>query len=90
MDSQPRDYHGGRDVEEAIVNAVTLYDLAKMNYQSCQIGFPRPIRDDDMAVFRKMLVKERPTPENPGKPSDMVYSLWRFYSRRLSEYSKQP
>ena len=78
----------GRDVEEATVNAITLYDLAKMNFQSRQIGSPRPIREDDMAVFRKMLLKERPTPENPGKPSDMVYSLWRFYSRRLSEFSK--
>jgi len=80
----------GCDVEEAIVNAVTLYDLAKMNCQSRQIGSPRPIRDDDMVVFRKMLVKERPTPENSGKPSDMVDSLWRFYLRRLSDYSKQP
>jgi ribulose-5-phosphate 4-epimerase/fuculose-1-phosphate aldolase len=59
----------GRDVEEAIVYAVTLYDFAKMNYQSRQIASPRPIRDDDMAVFRKMQVKERPTPENPGKLS---------------------
>ncbi len=75
----------GRDVEEATINAITLYDLAKMNYQARLIGDPRPIREDDMAVFRKMLLKDRPTPENPGKPADMVYSLWRFYSRKLEE-----
>jgi len=75
----------GRDVEEATINAITLYDLAKMNYQARLLGDPRPIRDDDMTVFRKMVLKDRPTPENPGKPSDMVYSLWRFYSRQLED-----
>ena len=75
----------GRDVQEATVNAINLYDLAKMNYQARLLGEPRPIRDDDLAVFRKMVVKDAPTLANPGKPSDMVYSLWRFYSRKLAE-----
>ena len=75
----------GRDVQEATANVINLYDLAKMNYQARLLGEPRPIREDDMAVFRKMLVKDAPTPEQPGRPSDMVYSLWRFYSRRLAD-----
>ncbi len=75
----------GRDVQEATINAINLYDLAKMNYQARLLGEPRPIRDDDMAVFRNMRSKEVPTPEKPGRPSDMVYSLWRFYSRRLAD-----
>jgi L-fuculose-phosphate aldolase len=78
----------GRDVQEATINTINLYDLAKMNYQSRLLGDPRPIRDDDMAVFRKMLIKDAPTPEKPGKPSDMVYSLWRFYSRRLADQQR--
>jgi ribulose-5-phosphate 4-epimerase/fuculose-1-phosphate aldolase len=75
----------GRDVQEATFNSINLYDLAKMNYQARLLGEPRPIRDDDMAVFRNMRSKEVPTPEKPGRPSDMVYSLWRFYSRRLAD-----
>ena len=75
----------GRDVQEATINAINLYDLAKMNYQARLLGEPRPIRDDDIEVFRRANVRIRPTKENPGRPSDMVYSLWRFYSRRLSE-----
>jgi ribulose-5-phosphate 4-epimerase/fuculose-1-phosphate aldolase len=75
----------GRDVQEATINAINLFDLAKMNYQARLLGTPRPIRDDDLAVFRGMRPKELPTPEKPGKPSDMVYSLWRFYSRQLDD-----
>jgi len=78
----------GRDVQEATVNAITLYDLAKMNYQARLIGEPRPIRDDDIEVFRKMRFGDRPTPSNPGKVSDMVYSQWRFYSRKLDDAQK--
>ena len=75
----------GRDVQEATVNAINLFDLAKMNYQARLLGEPRPIRDDDLAVFRSMRFKTPSTPENPGKPGDMVYSLWRFYSRQLDD-----
>lgn len=78
----------GRDVQESTFNAVTLYDLAKMNYLARQIGEPRPIRDDDLEVFRKMQVRSRPTLDNPGKPSDLVYSLWRFYTRRLADLER--
>jgi len=75
----------GRDVQEATINAINLFDLAKMNYQARLLGEPRPIPDDDMATFRRLLVREPPTPQNPGCPSDMVYSLWRFYSRQLDD-----
>jgi ribulose-5-phosphate 4-epimerase/fuculose-1-phosphate aldolase len=78
----------GRDVQEATINAINLFDLAKMNYQARLLGEPRPIRDDDLDFFRGMRPKNPPTPENPGKPSDMVYSLWRFYSRQLADKQK--
>jgi L-fuculose-phosphate aldolase len=75
----------GRDVEESTINAINLFDLAKMNYQARLLGEPRPIRDDDIEEFRKMRRGPKPTADNPGKPGDTVYSLWRFYEHRLKD-----
>ena len=79
----------GRDVQEATINAINLFDLAKMNYQARLLGTPRPISEDDIAVFRKMRAGRSAATENPMRPSNMVYSLWRFYARRLADMERR-
>lgn len=76
----------GHDVQDATINAIDLYELARINYNAQILGNPRPIRDDDIEEFRKMFRQRAPQPGITGQPSSMVYSLWRFYERRLRDF----
>lgn len=78
----------GHDVQEATVNAIDLYELARINFNARQLGNPRPIRDDDIEEFRKMLQLRAPQAGAARQPSGMVYSLWRFYERRLRDFER--
>jgi L-fuculose-phosphate aldolase len=71
----------GRDVQDSTITAIHLNELADINYRARLLGTPRPISDADIDTFRPMWEKTRAS----GKPAAGVYSLWRFYARRLQE-----
>lgn len=72
----------GRDVPEATITAVHLGELAEMNYRARLLGTPRPISEADLASFAEM---RRGSSDRPGPA---VYSLWRYYLRRLEEVAR--
>jgi 3,4-dihydroxyphthalate decarboxylase len=74
----------GRDVPEATIAAIHLGELAEMNYRARLLGTPRPISDDDLAFFAEMRQAARAR-GGAGRPGAGVYSLWRYYVRRLAE-----
>jgi L-fuculose-phosphate aldolase len=76
----------GHDVQEATISAINLVELATMNYRARLLGDPRPISDDDQEEFRHMLQGWDPAAGAPRTPPDTVYSLWRFYERRLHDF----
>lgn len=71
----------GRDVPEATITAIHLGELADMNYRARLLGEPRPISDADIATFRPIWDAQR----GSDRPSAGIYSLWRFWTRRLEE-----
>ena len=75
----------GRDVPEATITAIHLGELADMNYRARLLGTPRTISEEDQAFFQKMGQSSRAAPDRPGPG---VYSLWRYYRRRLEEVAR--
>ncbi len=73
----------GRDVPEATVNAIHLNELADINYRARLMGTPRPISDEDLAFFAEL--RSRGRARGGDGPGAGVYSLWRYYVRRLEE-----
>ncbi len=71
----------GRDVPESTITAIHLGQLAEMNYQARLLGEPRPIPDADIASFQPLWDAARKL----DRPDSGIYSLWRFYTRRLEE-----
>jgi ribulose-5-phosphate 4-epimerase/fuculose-1-phosphate aldolase len=69
-------------VEEAALYAIHLNDLATINYQANLLGNPRPISEEDQAVFRRAPLMA-PAGASPGgagfRPSARVAALWRYY-----------
>lgn len=76
----------GHDVQEATVRSIDLVELATMNYKARLLGEARPISDDDQQEFRRMSQGREAAAGTPRRPSDIVYSLWRFYERRLHDF----
>jgi len=71
----------GRDVPEATVTAIHLGELAEMNYRARLLGEPRPIAEADIASFGPLWDAWR----GSDRPNAGIYSLWRFWTRRLEE-----
>jgi len=71
----------GRSVEEAALEAITLNNLAEMNYRAQLLGNPRPILPEDQEVFREMAKTGRGRAEglSGNKPSGRAAALWRYY-----------
>jgi L-fuculose-phosphate aldolase len=68
----------GPSVEEAALYAIHLNDLATINYQANLLGNPRPISEEDQAVFRRAPLMA--TQAGAGfRPSARVAALWRYY-----------
>ena len=66
----------GSSIEEAALRAISLNELAEMNYRARQLGEPRPISDEDIATFAA-----RPgAPEKPVR-SNRTEAMWRYYQR---------
>jgi L-fuculose-phosphate aldolase len=74
----------GRDVPEATILAVHLGELADMNYRARLLGTPRPISEEDQEIFRAMR-QAAASRQASDRPSAGVYSLWRYFLRRLEE-----
>lgn len=66
-------------VEEAALHAIALNELAVMNYQATLLGNPRPISEEDQAIFRKMDSRGAPPAAEPGRPVGRAVALWRYY-----------
>jgi ribulose-5-phosphate 4-epimerase/fuculose-1-phosphate aldolase len=66
----------GSTIEEAALRAISLNELAEMNYRARLLGEPRPISDEDIASFNKALGA-------PGKPinENRTAAMWRYYLR---------
>jgi hypothetical protein len=69
------------------MTAIHLGELAEMNYRARLLGTPRPISDEDQASFETMRqsAAARGASDRPGAG---VYSLWRYYLRRLDELAR--
>jgi ribulose-5-phosphate 4-epimerase/fuculose-1-phosphate aldolase len=66
----------GANIEEAALRAISLNELAEMNYRARLLGEPRPISAADIASFAAQ----------PGAPEKLVRSnrtaaMWRYYQR---------
>jgi ribulose-5-phosphate 4-epimerase/fuculose-1-phosphate aldolase len=68
----------GTSIEEASLRAISLNELAEMNYKARLLGTPRPISDEDLAVFAPMMGGG--APEKPVS-SNRVGALWRYYQK---------
>jgi ribulose-5-phosphate 4-epimerase/fuculose-1-phosphate aldolase len=66
----------GSSIEEAALRAISLNELAEMNYRARLLGEPRPISDEDIASFA-------PRPGTTDKPvrSNRTEAMWRYYQR---------
>jgi 3,4-dihydroxyphthalate decarboxylase len=69
----------GRSVEEAALEAITLNNLATMNYRAQLLGNPQPIPAEDQEVFRQMAGRGREAGLTGNKPSGRAAALWRYY-----------
>lgn len=63
----------GPSIEEAALEAITLNNLATMNYRARLLGDPQPIPDEDQAIFREMAAR------SAGRSSGRAMALWRYY-----------
>jgi L-fuculose-phosphate aldolase len=71
----------GRSVEEAALEAITLNNLAEMNYRANLLGDPQPILPEDQEAFRAMAKAGQGRSEglSGNKPSGRAAALWRYY-----------
>ncbi len=66
----------GSSIEEAALRAISLNELAEMNYRARLLGEPRPISDADIETFASM-------GKGPVKPisANRNQAMWRYYQR---------
>lgn len=76
-----------RSVEEAAMNAITLTDLASMNFDCALLGGAEDISAEDIAHYRERWKKTRPTDGGPGQASATKLATWRHYITLAKEAS---
>jgi ribulose-5-phosphate 4-epimerase/fuculose-1-phosphate aldolase len=66
----------GSSIEEAALRAISLNELAEMNYKARLLGTPRPISDEDLESFASLT-------RGPEKPvsSNRTGAMWRYYQK---------
>ncbi len=74
----------GESVEEACVTALSLNELATLNYQARLLGQPRPIADADVEGLRPAM-KRLGARGASGEPGDSIATEWRYYCRLTGE-----
>jgi len=71
----------GATVEEATLTAIHLNDLAELHMKADLLGGAKPISDEDLADFSRMMGGNRPAASGPRPPS----SEWRYYDQMLRD-----
>lgn len=81
----------GRSVQEATVTAITLNEIAEMNYRAYLLGQPEPISREDIEAFAGAMAEResgsRASPQRgdarpgPSRAGSYLESSWRYYSK---------
>lgn len=74
----------GMSVEDATVTAITLNDLAEVNYRARLLGEPEPISPEDIETFAGILGPDAGPSRKAARGSGAsghLASAWRYYSR---------
>ncbi len=74
----------GESVEEACVTALSLNELATLNYQARLLGQARPIADAGVEGLRPAM-KRLGARGASGEPGDSIATEWRYYCRLTGE-----
>ena len=72
-------------IEEASVVALSLNELATMNYQARALGTPRPISHSDREALGPAIERLAAPGSAPGEPGPSVATEWRYYCRLTGE-----
>lgn len=72
-------------IEEASVIALSINELATMNYQAHALGAPRQISQSDRDALRPAMQRLAERGPRPGEPGDSVVTEWRYYCRLTGE-----
>lgn len=72
-------------VEEAAIIALSLNELATMNYQARLLGNPRPISNLDAYALAPAIERLAVRGPRPGEPGATVVTEWRYYCRLTGE-----
>jgi ribulose-5-phosphate 4-epimerase/fuculose-1-phosphate aldolase len=75
----------GDSIEEASVIALSLNELATMNYQARTLGAPRSISESDRKSLAPAMKRLAARGTVPGEPGDSVVTEWRYYCRLTGE-----
>ncbi len=75
----------GESIEEAGVLALTLNELATINFQAHMLGEPRVISDEDRAGLQPAITRLSERSPKPGEPGAVTGAEWRYYSRLSDE-----
>lgn len=72
-------------IEEAGLIALSLNELATMNFRACTLGTPRPISDSDKEGLQPAMKRLTARSQTTGEPSPTTEAEWRYYSRLADE-----
>jgi L-fuculose-phosphate aldolase len=71
----------GPTVETAVLTAIVLAELAKLNWLAASVGEPEPIPAEDLPEWQKFFAKHGSRPFG-GRSDTGAPSEWHFYARR--------
>jgi L-fuculose-phosphate aldolase len=74
----------GGSLQEATLTAITLNDLAEVNYRASLLGDPEPISPEDIETFARLLEPAKEGESRSNRASDAhgrLDAAWRYYSR---------
>jgi 3,4-dihydroxyphthalate decarboxylase len=74
----------GRDVEQSVSNAFTIFELARMNYLAYAIGDPKPVPQEDIDEATPGSEANQRRPRH-RREYDRAAPMWRYYRQLLGE-----
>jgi L-fuculose-phosphate aldolase len=72
-------------IEEAGLIALSLNELATMNFHAHMLGVPRVISGEDRKGLQPAMTRLTAPPKTPGEPAPSTETEWRYYSRLADE-----